>query len=53
VIEKLKKLVASGVLEEGMEKKMISKTKMGWVKWYQPTFLGKRISTLLRSARHT
>jgi len=47
VIEKLKRLVASGVLEEGMEKRKISRSKMGWVKWYEPTFLGKWFFLLL------
>ena len=47
VIGKLKKLVASGVLNEGMEKK-VKHAKIAWVKWYEPTFIGKWISLLLQ-----
>jgi len=46
VIENLKILVSAEVLEEGMEKAVI-KGKVAWVKWYQPTFLGKWISLLI------
>lgn len=47
VIAKLKKLVSSGVLKEGMEKRRVGGEKLGWVKWYEPTFLGKWLSLLL------
>lgn len=46
VIENLKILVSAEVLEEGMEK-AVTKGKVAWVKWYQPTFLGKWISLLI------
>lgn len=46
VIEKLKRLVASKVLREGMEKKR-AKGKTVWVKWYEPTFLGRWLALLL------
>ena len=47
VIAKLRRLVSSGVLREGMEKRRVSEDKTGWVKWYEPTFLGKWLSLLL------
>jgi len=47
VILKLKKLVESGILSEGVEKKII-KSKTYWVKWYELTFIGKWFSLLLR-----
>lgn len=46
IILKLKQLVSSGVLEEGVEQKK-TKGKTVWVKWYTPTFMGKWIITLL------
>ena len=51
VLNKLKKLVSAGVLKEGMEKKRVKGSKIGWVKWYEPTFLGRWISLLLLPAR--
>ncbi|MDQ1280869.1 MAG: PfkB protein [Thermoproteota archaeon] len=48
VIEALKKLVATGVLKQGMEKKK-EKGKTIWKKWYTPTFQGKWLVLLLQS----
>ena len=42
----LNKLVSSGVLESGMEKKKL-KSKTVWVKWYKPTTLGRWFALLL------
>lgn len=42
----LSKLVSSGVLESGMEKKK-SNGKTVWVKWYKPTTLGRWFALLL------
>lgn len=46
IIEKLKTLVALGVLEEGMDKSINGK-KVVWLKRYTPTSLGKWIVFLL------
>ncbi len=46
IIQKLKQLVASEVLEEGLEQKK-TKGKTVWIKWYTPTFIGKWIIMLL------
>jgi len=48
VIQNLKKLVSFGVLEQGMEKTSVEGRAV-WVKWFQPTFIGRWIITLLRS----
>jgi len=42
----LNKLVSSGVLESGMEKKKL-KGKTVWVKWYKPTTLGRWFALLM------
>lgn len=42
----LGKLVSSGVLESGMEKRKV-KGKSVWVKWYKPTALGRWFALLL------
>jgi len=42
----LNKLVSSGVLESGMDKKR-SKGRLVWVKWYKPTALGRWFGLLL------
>ena len=46
IIEKLKELVAAGILEEGMERSE-SGRKRSWVKWYKPTLLGRWFALLL------
>jgi hypothetical protein len=51
VIGKLRKLVSSGVLKEGMEKTTVKGSKAGWLKWYEPTFIGRWIALLLLSPR--
>lgn len=48
VIEALKKLVSTGVLEQGMEKRKEKNTTV-WAKWYTPTFQGKWLTLLLQS----
>ena len=48
IIEALKKLVSSGILEQGMEKRM-EKGRNVWMKWYVPTFQGKWLTLLLQS----
>lgn len=47
IIEKLKRLVSIGVLEEGMEKVEI-RGKGFWNKWYEPTPLGRWIILLMK-----
>ena len=47
IIEYLKKMVEAGILEQGMERKKIRK-KTVWVKWYQPTKLGKWLILFLK-----
>jgi predicted transcriptional regulator len=47
VIEALKKLVAAGILKEGMERRR-EKGKTVWTKWYMPTFQGKWLALLVQ-----
>ena len=47
VIEALKKLVSTGILEEGMERRK-ENGKTVWIKWYMPTFQGKWLVLLLQ-----
>jgi len=48
----LGKLVSSGVLESGMEKKKL-RNKTVWVKWYAPTTLGRWFALLLSPRKVT
>jgi ribokinase len=50
VIEKLRKLVELGVLEQGMERISVGKRSV-WTKWYAPTPLGKWIVFLTLSPK--
>jgi len=48
----LSKLVSSGVLESGMEKRKL-RNKTVWVKWYTPTTLGRWFALLLSPRKVT
>jgi len=41
IIEYLKKMVMAHILEQGMEPHVTEKKKRIWIKWYQPTQLGR------------
>ena len=50
IIEYLKLMVSTGILEYGMEKAK-AKGKNVWIKWYKPTKFGKWLILFLKSPR--
>jgi len=48
IIEYLKKMVMAHILDQGMEPHLTDKKKRIWMKWYQPTQLGRWLILFLK-----